>query len=71
MTVKSFGVGEGIIFLEVLLPFQSCVVLIPGEQGSIIQYFPYLVEAVGVEPTTPAPQTLTIPTAESRLHDAL
>ena len=30
-----------------------------------------LVEAVGVEPTTPAPKTLTVPAAESRLHDAL
>ena len=29
-----------------------------------------LVEAVGVEPTTPAPKILTVPTAESRLHDA-
>jgi hypothetical protein len=68
MTVKSFGVGEGIILLEVLLPisiFPYC------EQGSIIQYFTYLVEAVGVDPTTPAPQIFTIPTAESRLHDTL
>lgn len=31
---------------------------------------PCLVEAVGAEPTTPAPKTLAVPTAESRLHDA-
>ena len=31
---------------------------------------PCLVEAVGAEPTTPAPKTLAVQTAESRLHDA-
>ncbi len=38
MTVKSFGVGEGIILREVLLPFQSCVALVNISGTSFLRF---------------------------------